>query len=270
MSGLTSPDLEILFRITAAAHAAVLQASSSPHRADVVAMGADGSPTEELDRVAEAEILSVLDREAVDWDFLSEEIGHVRRGGDRTLVVDPIDGTTNALRGLPFAAISLALGREHLDGIETGVVYDLYRGTTYWATRGGGAFCDGRQIHVRPWNPKTELLFANLGRYASDRTVEMSRQARRIRALGCASLEIAKVAQGTADGYIFENLPASRNLRATDIAAGYRILVEAGGGISDFEGRPIGPFPLTVQERTSVLAWGDVEFLKARAPRGPP
>jgi len=268
--GLTSPDLEILFRITAAAHTAVIQASSSPHRADVVAMGADGSPTEELDRVAEAEILSVLDREAVDWDFLSEEIGHVRRGGDRTLVVDPIDGTTNALRGLPFAAISLALGRDHLDGIETGVVYDFYRGTTYWATRGGGAFCDGRQIHVRPWNAKTELLFANLGRYASDRTVEMSRQARRIRALGCASLEIAKVAQGTADGYIFENVPASRNLRATDIAAGYRILVEAGGGISDLEGHPIGTFPLTVQERTSVLAWGDVEFLKARAPRGPP
>ncbi|MFZ0698605.1 MAG: inositol monophosphatase family protein [Thermoplasmata archaeon] len=270
MSGLTSPDLEIMFRITAAAHTAVIQASSSPHRADVVAMGADGSPTEELDRVAEAEILSVLDREGVDWDFLSEEIGHVRRGGVRTLVVDPIDGTTNALRGLPFASISLALGRDNLDGIDAGVVYDFYRGTTYWAIRGGGAYCDGRQIHVRPWNSKSEILFANLGRYATDRTVEMARQARRIRALGCASLEIVKVAQGTADGYIFENAPASRNLRATDIAGGYRILVEAGGGISDFEGHPIGTFPLTVQERTSVLAWGDVEFLKAHAPRGPP
>jgi fructose-1,6-bisphosphatase/inositol monophosphatase family enzyme len=267
--GLTSPDLEILFRIAAAAHAAVIQASSSPHRADVVAMGADGSPTEELDRVAEAEILSVLDREGVDWDFLSEEIGHLRRGGDRTLVVDPIDGSTNALRDLPFAAISLALGRDDLGGIETGVVYDLYRGTTYWATRGGGAFRDGRPIRVRPWNPKSEILFANLGRFASDRTIELSRQARRIRALGCASLEIVKVAQGTADGYVFDNVPASRNLRATDIAAGYRIVVEAGGGISDVQGRSVDHFPLTVQERTSVLAWGDLGFLRARTSGGP-
>jgi len=95
------PELEVLYRIGVAVHRVVRDAQSSPHRADVVAMGADGTPTEELDRLAEAEILRALDREGVDWDLLSEEIGHVRRGGDRTLVVDPIDGSHNALRQQP-------------------------------------------------------------------------------------------------------------------------------------------------------------------------
>ena len=88
--------------------------------ADVVAMGADGTPTEELDRLAETEILKVLDAEGVDWNLLSEEIGYVSRGGQNTLVVDPIDGTSNALRGLPFSTVSLALGRRDLASIEVG------------------------------------------------------------------------------------------------------------------------------------------------------
>ena len=78
-------------------------------------MGADGSPTEQLDRIAELEILKVLEDEKVDWNVLSEEVGFVRRGGARTLVVDPIDGSHNALRGLPFFTISARLG-----GIEFG------------------------------------------------------------------------------------------------------------------------------------------------------
>jgi fructose-1,6-bisphosphatase/inositol monophosphatase family enzyme len=258
-------ELEVLYRISVAVHQVVREAEGSPHRADVVAMGADGTPTEELDRLAETEILKVLDAEGVDWNLLSEEIGHVARGGQSTLVVDPIDGTSNALRNLPFSTVSLALGRNDLAGIEVGLVRDLHRGTTYWAARGQGAFRDGRPIRTRTWNPRSEIFFVNLGRPATERAARLATKSRRIRSLGCASLEMLMVAQGSADGYFFENSPEARNLRATDVAAAYRILLEAGGGMSDAKGGAIEAFPLTVDRRTSVFAWGDPTF-REKAP----
>ncbi len=226
-------------------------------------MGADGTPTEELDRIAEGEILRVLDAEGVDWDLLSEEIGHVARGGDRTLVVDPIDGSHNALRNLPFFTVSLALGRKDLSGVDVGLVRDLHHGTTWWASRGTGAYRDGRPIRTRPWNSKAEMMFVNLGRNASERSVRLAGKARRVRSLGCASQELLMVAQGSADGYFFENTPDSRNLRATDIAAAFRILHEAGGGITDARGNSLDPFPLHLEQRTSIFAWGDPAFRTA-------
>lgn len=265
MSGPARAELEVLYRISVAVHQVVRDAEGSPHRADVVAMGADGTPTEELDRLAETEILKVLDAEGVDWNLLSEEIGHVARGGEETLVVDPIDGTSNALRNLPFSTVSLALGRRDLGGIDVGLVRDLHRGTTYWAVRGQGAFRDGRPIRTRTWNPRTEIFFVNLGRPATERAARLAVKSRRIRSLGCASFEMLMVAQGSADGYFFENNPESRNLRATDVAAVYRILLEAGGGMGDARGGPIDAFPLTVERRTSIFAWGDPKF-RERAP----
>ncbi len=256
-------DLEVLYRVSVAVHRVVRDARSSPHRGDVVAMGAFGAPTEELDRLAEGEILRALDAEGVDWDLLSEEIGHVVRGGDRTLVVDPIDGSYNALRNLPYFTVSLALGRRDLAGIEIGLVRDLQHGTTWWATRGGGAFRDGRPIRTRAWDPKTETVFVSLGRNASERAVRLAGQARRVRSLGSASQEVLMVAQGSAEAYLFDNNSEARNLRATDISAAYRILLEAGGGVSDARGNALETFPLGLERRTSVLAWGDASFRKS-------
>jgi len=263
------PELEALFRIAQAVHQTVRQSMSSPHRADVVGMGADGSPTEELDRIAEGQILSVLEAEGLAWDLLSEEVGLVRRGGERLLVVDPIDGSHNALRTMPFSTISLALGGRDLDGIEKGVVRDLFHGTTYWATAGGGAFRDGRRIAVRPWEVRSELFFVNLGRHSTRAAVDLAERARRVRSLGCASLEMAMVAQGSADAYYFENDTAERNLRVTDIAAGYRIVLEAGGGVTDAKGQSLGGVPLDLGQHTSVLAYGDPAFHATR-PGGAP
>ena len=266
MSRPFPPDLEILYRVSLSVHRIVRDWASSPHRGDVVAMGADGSPTEELDRLAEAEILRSLDAEGVDWDVVSEEAGHIHRGGGRTLIVDPIDGTMNAIRNLPFSTVSLALGTGTLGGIELGLVRDLSRGTTWWASRGQGAFMDGRPIRTRGWVAGHELFFVNLGRHATDRLVRLAGRTRRARALGCASFEMLMVAQGSADAYLFENAEATRNLRATDIAAAYRILLEAGGGVSDARGGPLEEFPLDIERRTSVYAWGDAQI--ARTPLG--
>jgi fructose-1,6-bisphosphatase/inositol monophosphatase family enzyme len=263
-------ELEVLYRLGLAVERAARENARSPHRGDVVAMGASGTPTEELDRIAENAILRGLEVEGVDWNVVSEEAGRVDRGGRRTLVVDPIDGTANAMRGLPFSTVSLALGNESLAGIELGLVRDLVRGTTYWASRGGGAFRDGRPIHTRAWPGRGELVLVNLGRWASPRATALAGHARRVRALGCASLELSMVAEGAADAYLFDNAEAERNLRATDIAAGYRILLEAGGGASDGHGAALDDLPLDLQRRTSVVGWGDAAFGRQLREGGPP
>jgi fructose-1,6-bisphosphatase/inositol monophosphatase family enzyme len=253
-------ELEVLFRICYAVRHAVRQSETSPKRADIVAMGADGTPTEEIDRVAEAQVLSTLEAEGVDWNVLSEEIGFVRRGGSRVLVVDPVDGSHNALRGIPLSTISLGLGRDSLDGIDLGVVQNLDDGVLYWAQKGRGAFRDGKPIRVRPWEPRRELFCVNLGKHSTPRALRLAEKGRRVRSLGCASLEIAMVAQGSADAYYFENDTDGRNLRVTDIAAAFLLVREAGGGISDAKRRSLGEFPLDLGRRTSVLAWGDSDF----------
>ncbi|MCI4324119.1 MAG: hypothetical protein L3K03_08965 [Thermoplasmata archaeon] len=255
-----SSDLATMFRICERAHQAFRRADASPHRGDVVAQGASGAQTEELDRLVENEVVSALETEGVDWNLVSEEIGRVERGGALTLVVDPVDGSHNALRRLPFATISLALGARDLAGVQAGMIHDLSRGTTYWAELGGGAFRDGERIRTRPWVPKQEVLFLNLGRHATPRTVGWASAGRRVRSLGCASLEIAMVAQGGADVYSFENDVEERNLRVTDIAAAYRILGEAGGGLANARFESIDRFPLSLDQRTSVLAWGDAAW----------
>lgn len=260
MAAARRAEIEALHRIAASVEVAVLGAFRSPRRADVVAMGADGSPTEAIDRLAELRILQSLEAEGLDWNLLSEEAGAVDRGGRQTLVVDPIDGSHNALLGLPFATVSLALGEGTLGGIELGLVRDLWNGSTYWAVRGGGAFRDGQRIRTRRWEARRELFFLNLGRHATRRATDLAARGRRVRSLGCASLEMAMVAHGGADAYLFENEVPERNLRVTDIAAAYRIVREAGGGVDDAHGGSLEAFPLALGKHTSVLAYGDPAF----------
>ncbi|MGA7862262.1 MAG: inositol monophosphatase family protein, partial [Thermoplasmata archaeon] len=260
MTRESSEELEILFRMAYAVRHSVRQSGASPRRGEIVAMGAAGSPTEELDRIAEAQVFSCLEEEGVDWDVLSEEAGFVKRGGSRLLVVDPVDGSHNALRGFPMSTVSLALGRSTLGDIDVGVVHNLDNGVTHWAERNHGAFRDGHRLHTRTWEPRTELFCVNLGRHSTPRAARLAEKGRRVRSLGCASLELAMVAQGSADAYLFENDNEGRNLRVTDIAAAYLVVREAGGGISDATQQPLETFPLSLDQRTSVFAWGDPSF----------
>ncbi|MFZ0831263.1 MAG: inositol monophosphatase family protein [Thermoplasmata archaeon] len=260
MSRTTADDLEVLFRISYAVRHAVRQSGASPKRGEIVAMGAAGSPTEELDRIAEAQVFACLEEEGVNWNVLSEEAGFVERGGSRMLVVDPVDGSHNALRGFPMSTVSLALGHSTLGDIDAGVIHNLDNGVTHWAERGHGAFRDGHRLHTRTWEPKTELFCVNLGRHSTARAARLAEKGRRVRSLGCASLELAMVAQGSADAYFFENDNEGRNLRVTDIAAAYLVVREAGGGITDTAQQSLEAFPLTLDQRTSVFAWGDPSF----------
>src|SRR5207245_8714880 len=118
-----------------------------------------------IDRVAEAAVLRVLDYEDARLNVLSEEAGFVDRGGDATLVLDPIDGTHNALRGVPAYSVSMAIGQSHLADIEEGLVRDLVSGAAYYAAKAHGANLNGRPMHVHPYDrkdvPSTVYLRSN-------------------------------------------------------------------------------------------------------------
>lgn len=153
-------------------------------------------------------------------------------------IVDPIDGTTNFVRGLKHSAISVALA--HDGAVEYGVVYDPYKDEIFSAKRGGGAFLNGRPIRVSE-RPLDQGVFG-MGTAIYDRqfiaptmrlTEQLFRRSCDFRRLGAAALDLCGVACGRLDLF-FEY-----SLSPWDHAAGGLILTEAGGVLSTLEGKPM-------------------------------
>ena len=230
--------------------------------AEILGRGADGAPSSRLDRVAEAAVLERLKERGESVNVLSEEAGFVDRGGDALLVLDPVDGTHNALRGVPAFSVSLAVGRARLGDVQEGLVRDLVSGATYHAERGRGATLGGKPIHVRPFDPRDVLFSVYLGSNAAEDAVRVAARARRVRHLGAASLDLCLVARGAADMYFMHSKEARLKLRACDIAAGTLIVREAGGQVLDLAGRELD-IPLTADAHTDLVAVGDPKALEA-------
>jgi len=190
----------------------------------------------EVDAQAENEIIRELKRAFPDHAFLGEEGG--QRGQSRYVwVIDPLDGTSNYLRGFPHFCVSIAL----LDNGEPqhGVIFDPLRNELFTASRGGGAFLNDRRIRVSPRNGLTGALLttgfpprdrANL-RPQLNAIEALLREAEDIRRTGSAALDLAYVACGRSDGY-FE-----AGLKPWDVAAGVLLVREAGGRCCDYFGR---------------------------------
>jgi myo-inositol-1(or 4)-monophosphatase len=189
----------------------------------------------EVDGLAEAEIIRELRRAFPDHAFLGEEGGQV--GKSRfTFVIDPLDGTSNFLRGLPHYCVSIAL----LDNGEPlhGVIYDPLRNEIFTASRGGGAFLNDRRLRI---GTRTEVQGALIvtGFPPRERKrlpahlaaiQDLLTEAEDIRRTGSAALDLAYVACGRADAY-FE-----AGVKPWDIAAGVLLVREAGGRCCDFRG----------------------------------
>jgi len=225
-----------------------------------VGTGADGAPSARIDEVAEQAVLKALERRQVKVNVLSEEAGWLDRGARDTLVVDPIDGTHNAIRGVPAYATSLALARSSLGDVRAGVVRNLVTGDTFYAERGKGARLAGRPIRVRPLDPNDTLFDVYLGENADPKAAEVAALARRVRNLGAASLDLCLVACGAADLY-YMNAAVRTRLRLVDIAAGTLIVREAGGEVLDLDGQPLD-LPLDPKARTNLVAVGDRRALE--------
>ncbi len=232
--------------------AAKVMAVPLEQRGRTVAMGADGTDTSYIDKVAEDAVLEFMDKNDVQANILSEEAGFVDRGFGEVLVIDPVDGTYNASRGLPFFSFSVARGTEMLSDITEGLVMNMVSGDVYHAEKGKGATLNGSPIQVRM--PDEDLvLMAYMGSHSSQRTFSLVQRFRRVRALGAASLDLCAVAAGMADAYFLEYQPVERSLRVMDIAAGVLILREAGGEAFTPKGE-ILDMPLSLDVRKNIMA----------------
>jgi fructose-1,6-bisphosphatase/inositol monophosphatase family enzyme len=194
-------------------------------------LGADGTPTKLIDDMAEQVCLKVLKEKEVNINILSEEAGFIDNKAEETLVIDPIDGTHNAIKGIPFYSLSLAVGSSKLSDVKFGLVRNLVTGDTYWAEKEKGAFFNDKKIAARKYEPKGAMFSVYIGKRATKSALEVANLPRRGRAMGCASLEMCLVASGAFDVYFLNYHPAKYSMRVIDIAASTLILREAGGEV---------------------------------------
>jgi myo-inositol-1(or 4)-monophosphatase len=196
---------------------------------------ARGDYVSEVDKACEALIRQELQRRYPDHTIIGEE--QPRRSGDgHVWLIDPIDGTTNYLRGIPHYAISLALA---VNGrIEHGVIYDPARDELFAASRGQGATLNSRRIRVSGRATLSTAVLATAFPFRNRRLLpahramfdELFDQCEDVRRAGAASLDLAYVACGRLDGYW------EFNLKPWDVAAGGLIVQEAGGVVMDIAG----------------------------------
>jgi myo-inositol-1(or 4)-monophosphatase len=206
--------------------------------------GAGGDPMKLIDLVAEKAIVEVLLMHALSFTLISEESG-IKKFGEKCeycyVTVDPIDGTTNLIRGLPFYCTSIAVSSiPTLSQIRAGMVSDLFHGTTFTATHGGGAYCAGQKIltsaslSLEQSVVGLDLNTVNFNRVASE-VSDLVRSAGHIRHFGANALELCYVAQGLTEAFV----DIRGKLRTTDVAAALLILKEAGGTISTPDGKSL-------------------------------
>lgn len=232
------PMLNIALRAARRAGDLIARAAEQLDRVQVESKGENNFVTE-IDRKSEQEILYHLKKAYPDHGFLCEESGESGNpDGEYQWIIDPIDGTTNFIRGIPHYCISIAC--LHKGQIEHAVVLDPIRREEFTASRGRGAQLNGRRIRVTmatslegtligtgiPFKSRSEQ---HIPAYMKSLEAVASETAG-VRRAGSAALDLAYVAAGRLDGFW------EIGLSQWDIAAGVLLVREAGGLISDFEG----------------------------------
>jgi len=189
-----------------------------------------------VDRTAEEKLVSGLRQILPESTFLTEEATILAENSDLQWIIDPLDGTTNFLHGLPTFAVSVALRQK--EQIVVGIVYEVNQDECFSAWKGGGAWLNGDRIRVSSAEKVAQSLIAtgfpvdNFTRLTPFlRTVShFIQHSRGVRRVGSAATDLAYVACGRFDAF-FEY-----NLNPWDVAAGILLVHEAGGAVSDFSG----------------------------------
>ena len=173
------------------------------------------------DKRVEKILIEELGKSKKNYSFITEETGKIlNKNRDVYWIIDPIDGTTNFLHGIPHFAISIALQKN--DEIISGLIFDPIKNEIFYAEKNGGSFLNNNRIRVSKRTKLEESLFAtdNIGLKSIYPKLNM-------RSTGCAALDLAYVGCGRLDGF-FHNL-----INLWDIAAGKLIVEEAGGKVND-------------------------------------
>ena len=190
------------------------------------------------DKKVEKILIEELQRARPNYSILSEEIGEINNDESFKWIIDPIDGTSNFLHGIPHFAISIGL--EHNEEIICGIIYDPIKDEMFVAEKGNGSYLNNQRIRVSSRSKlKDCIIFTGGPKHDSkDRELSLkeynnfsSKTLIPIRKMGSASLDMAYVAAGRCDGFW------QKNLNYWDIAAGIILVKESGGFVTDFNGK---------------------------------
>lgn len=192
----------------------------------------------EFDKKSEKTIIDFIKKEFPTHSVLAEEGGGFEASGEYLWVIDPLDGTTNFAHGLPIFSVSIGVQKN--GEMICGVVYDVMRDAMYFAEKSSGAFCNDRKLSVSTNDDLHKSVLVTGFPYnvhenpdfAYERFTAFLRVARAVRRLGSAAIDMCYVAEGVFDGFW------EVSLNPWDMAAGIILVQEAGGKISDFEGKP--------------------------------
>ncbi len=240
--------INLLKKIALNVYDAIHPILGSKKAAEKAQRGAGGDISMQIDLIAENIVINTLENEKVNLLLISEELGEQYIGNkekaiksQNVLIIDPVDGSNNAVRGIPYCSISIAyaIGKSIKD-IKKAVVLDLVSKDIYWAVKGEGAFLNDNKIHVSNLNLSDNCFYElNLPKKSAFTNIErlkpMIERFYRIRILGSSALTLCQVAKGSMEAFI--NLRDSN--RIVDVAAGLLILKEANGRFFSLDGSEI-------------------------------
>jgi len=234
-------------------------------REPVLRAGEGGDDTTAIDAAAEDAVVARLEALGLDLTLVSEELG-VRsfgNGGGLRVVMDPIDGSVNAKRGIPFFSLSLAVADgDTMDDVTFGFVHDFGAGEEWVAERGRGAFLDGAPL-TGP-GPKDTIEILSLEGTTTEAIAlavpGILGVAHRVRVMGSLALSLCHLAAGRVDAVC-----CLKPARSIDIAAAQLLVRERGLAIELFEEPPFGRAPLDLGQRSRIVAARSVEQCEALA-----
>ncbi|MGZ8740274.1 MAG: inositol monophosphatase family protein [Gaiellaceae bacterium] len=235
-----------------------------PRRSDrepVIGSGKGGDDTTAIDAAAERAILARFEG-LEGLTIVSEEVGVIGDGGT-FVVIDPIDGSLNAKRGIGFFALSIAVASGSTMGdVDFGFVHDFGTGEEWTATRGEGATLDGRPLEGDLPKERIEILAFEATRTAlvAEKAVAVVELAYRLRIMGSLALSLCHLAAGRIDA-VCSLKPA----RAVDIAAAQLLVLERGLAIDLPDAPPFAAAPLDVEGRSRVVAAGTPDVCRQLA-----
>jgi myo-inositol-1(or 4)-monophosphatase len=243
----------------------VLAEMPSPEaRSRVVGEGEGGDETTAIDEAAEQAVVERFRSTGEGLCIVSEELGELElRGGGFHVVIDPIDGSLNAKRGIPFFSVSLAIADgARMGDVFFGYVRDYGSGEEWWAERGGGAFLNGAALDGPRPRERIEILSFEATRtdLVAEKAGAMVGIAHRLRIMGSLALSLCHLAAGRVDAVC-----SLKGARSVDIAAAQLLVRERGYAIDLFEDPPFAAAPLDVEARSRVVAAASPEVCERLA-----
>jgi myo-inositol-1(or 4)-monophosphatase len=220
----------------------------------VVGAGEGGDDTTAIDEAAERAVVALLDSAGIDFALVSEELGHRAAGADGavTIVLDPIDGSINAKRGIPFFSLSLAVAEgPTMADVVFGFVHDFGSGEEWSAVRGGGARLDGAPLDAPLPKESIELLGLEATKtvLVAEHAPALTPIAERLRVMGSLALSLCHLAAGRVDA-----VASLRPARSVDIAAAQLVARERGIAVELFDEPPLSAAPLDLVPRSRLAA----------------